>query len=930
MVLWRLARDCWQRFSRRCRFTKAERQFFVVRACILCLGLVWVIDQWRGWRFLPKVDYLPAIFLVALAYTVAHLVATWLIMPRLEGTREAEEAFRDGTDRIAFGVAAALVTAMCYFSRDPLSPCVALFLWIIAVATVKGGLLRGLLAAVLCTSLIVGVAICYWRPRALSLPGDIALIALAAFGFVLLVHVLQQQREGDRERHDQIQTVTRAALADIERLMRPLADDEHAPSVFDQALQVTLDRTLELAQTDRGYICTIDEANRRPVAKVLPTDQTPAESTDHINGCLDGVEPPHAGVVTHVFRTGEPYVVNFGLSDDPYYKEVWSDSRSELAVPIAWNGKPVAVVNVEQQEENAFPFEVMQAVQDFADSVSHVLSFATQWDELRVLHGLSQKLQPANGLHQCLGQVLDILREYGQYRVVCIWLRDDTRNVFVLKRHFGLEGLDTEPAPILPVEETMAGDAYGSGDLLFVPDIEKHRYPAESFNGPMGAVFLPLKESRKNREVTTGVMGFYAGAREVLPTEEARFLRTIAGITQRVVASARQFEELQAYQDITKALAEAPTNLAALLEVATEKAREIVDAEACVVLLVDDVANPTELKPSEADGLTSDGWRTLEYRLGDGSITDRVAQDKKPYLTADVRREKGCNVPRLDTMEKCIKSGRIGAWIAVPILSPDSDSLLGIIRLFNKERRSESDIDWFGVLDQSILEIIARQIALAMGAGEWWQKILGSITDEVMVLNEKYEIVFANSAKRTRYPHLEEGHKCWEYWPKTGGWAITMAELIQIAKEGVPVDILRRLVEMEDWVFNTEEEFQCKLGEVLPGVKLSTYRDIVNSCVRGSPSQKEPCKRCAVRNTLTSGKSQRGLAWSWRGQSSLLSTALIPRIPGHLGRHVVEVCSPTMEGKAVGEASLALQAAKTEDDVAAILIRRASPATHWS
>lgn len=908
-------RTLFGQFANRCRFTKLDRVFFWVRLIVLAGGLLWVVSQKLDWRILPHVDNLGIIFLAALVAVIAHTATFWAARPSLTDENGDESRFRRNVKRVEFAVTTALVAALCYHSGEPLSSCSVLFFWVISVAAARGRTLWGVWAAILCMAVMAGLTYGYWGTRSFRLE-DAVLAGIAALGLAILVGVLRSAKEVLLEQEARIQVVAYRAARELGRLIRP-PEDGKAAFVFDRALRIALRRTMQLADTRKGYICIIDEANRRPVVR-FPRNLGKGGDGKPVypERCLDR-ELPNAGLVTQAFRTGKSCVVNDHLADQLNYLPVWKDSNSELVVPIISEGNVVAVINIEHTQEDAFPPVLVDAVKDFANTVASVLTFAMQWDALKILHELAPKVSPAAGVRGCLGQICAALEDSGKYLAVCMWLYDESRNELVLKESFGLEG-PLGRLPTIPLDRpTMAGRTFDTEQLLFVQDVQDYEHPPKEMNGHWSAVFYPLAEREK-----LGVVGFYADERDFLPSEEAKFLEMVVGITARAVASAKRHEELEAYQRITKALADAKS-LDDLLTAATTETCEILGAEACGVLLVDS-EDESRLVPKKGVGL-GDDWLDVFGYMAKGA-TGLVASEKKSLRAFDIREADVCDESQLAEIEKCLESGRVKAWLGVPILSSDEkQELLGVIKLFNKS----GDPGWFTSFDQEILELIGREVALALESaervealrrGDWWRGILNTIGEEVLVVDPDLNIVFVNETKKRKFPEIEEGKKCWEYWPTRGGYRLTEERRDAIGRAGVPSQVLAKLEPLVDCSFATMQRFEGRLRDLLSPAEADAYAGTVVAYVPEEPPQDGPCEGCPSVVTFRTGEPQHTVQWSWHHGACMLTTSLLPPMPGHPKKHVVEVCRTMDEQAAVRDTALTVQRAQSEEDILTILL----------
>lgn len=97
------------------------------------------------------------------------------------------------------------------------------------------------------------------------------------------------------------------------------------------------------------------------------------------------------GIVGRVIRTNRPALIA-DVGQDPDYVELLPDTRSELAVAIAYGGQPIGVINLESDRPAAFDEEHLRLLQQLADHAGIALRNARQFEEqVRQTRLLQQK-----------------------------------------------------------------------------------------------------------------------------------------------------------------------------------------------------------------------------------------------------------------------------------------------------------------------------------------------------------------------------------------------------------------------------------------------------------------------------------------------------------------------------------------------------------
>jgi GAF domain-containing protein len=130
---------------------------------------------------------------------------------------------------------------------------------------------------------------------------------------------------------------------------------------LEQRLDTILAAACQIARTDRGQL----------VASYL--GEGPLE-TPMMRGPENkpGWKQADYGVIQKAAETGEPQIVD-DVSTVDYYKECWTDTQSELAIPIKYEGKLLGVLNLESAEEAAFSNRTLEKLSPLVAAAAVVL-----------------------------------------------------------------------------------------------------------------------------------------------------------------------------------------------------------------------------------------------------------------------------------------------------------------------------------------------------------------------------------------------------------------------------------------------------------------------------------------------------------------------------------------------------------------------------
>lgn len=181
----------------------------------------------------------------------------------------------------------------------------------------------------------------------------------------------------------------------------------------------------------------------------------------------------------------------------------------------------------------------------------------------------------------------------------------------------------------------------------------------------------------------------------------------------------------------------------ALLQIVTKQAMDIMDAEASSLLLIDQTSD--ELHFKVALGRVADKLKNLTVRIGEG-IAGWVVKNGRPLLIGDVEKDS-----RFFNGVDLITGFVTKSLICVPLKS--TGKILGCIEVLNKKDNSyfdESDVEFLlAMANQAAITIdnaiLLQQVRMEKNRIE---SIVSSMTDGVIVTDEKSKIVIMNPAAR--------------------------------------------------------------------------------------------------------------------------------------------------------------------------------------
>lgn len=218
--------------------------------------------------------------------------------------------------------------------------------------------------------------------------------------------------------------------------LRDLMDAMHHAKSLDDILNDILRTGMRLIGADRGDFVWWDTSK----LKLVSAAQYGTE------GLVLGEVPPEQSVVYEVWRTGESALIGDVLSDEKYrdiYYEVQPSTRSEIAVRLEFEGKPVGVLNAESSKFNWFykyDLELLQLLAQYATVAAKVIG------EEAAFRGIVQRLtERAPSKEEVLTNILlSVANSFG-FEAGVIFIADYERDILQGSATVGCDDLPIDP-----------------------------------------------------------------------------------------------------------------------------------------------------------------------------------------------------------------------------------------------------------------------------------------------------------------------------------------------------------------------------------------------------------------------------------------------------------------------------------------------------
>jgi GAF domain-containing protein/anti-sigma regulatory factor (Ser/Thr protein kinase) len=204
-----------------------------------------------------------------------------------------------------------------------------------------------------------------------------------------------------------------------------------------------------------------------------------------------------ASVSGLVYKTGEPQIIP-DVREVPYYSEGVSEVRSELAVPVKVAGRVVAVLNAESAELSAYGEEDLRLFSAVAAQLGVVLENARLFEETdrrlaetRLLQEVMQAAASTLDFDEVLARTIDTLHRTLGIEYLTFVLPDEHGTDLVA--HPSWAGYTTDSETRIPMDSSVCGRVYQSGEPQILSDVREVPYYFETAPGVRSELVVPVK-----------------------------------------------------------------------------------------------------------------------------------------------------------------------------------------------------------------------------------------------------------------------------------------------------------------------------------------------------------------------------------------------------------------------------------------------------
>ncbi len=319
-------------------------------------------------------------------------------------------------------------------------------------------------------------------------------------------------------------------------------------------------------------------------------------------------------------------------------------------------------------------------------------------EKLRRLQAITDAALSHLQLDQLLGTLLERTREILEADTCAVLLREEERNELVARAAVGIEQA-VERGVRIPVGRGFAGRVAAERRPVILDDVDHADVvnPILRETGIKSLLGVPLLVEGK----VLGVLHVGTLSQRRFSSDDAELLQLVGDRMAIAIEHARLFESeragrrrLEQVQAVTDD-ALAHLELDELLEVLLPRIREILAADTCAVLLLDD--SRRELVARAAVGIEEEVEQGVRIPVGRG-FAGRVVAERRPVFLPDV--------DHADVLNPLLRAKGIKSLLGVPLVV--AGAAFGVLHVGSLSGRA------FTKDDTELLQLVAERVALAI------------------------------------------------------------------------------------------------------------------------------------------------------------------------------------------------------------------------
>jgi GAF domain-containing protein len=357
------------------------------------------------------------------------------------------------------------------------------------------------------------------------------------------------------------------------------------------------------------------------------------------------------GITGHVAATGE-YTNALDVSQSPFYEPVFDDTKSELCVPLKYEGRVLGILNVESTRAAAFTKRDEELMMALADAAAVALWNAQSYDQrvkdIVALQKINEAIT-AGDFSQVAAMIARAANELTQGAYGTLWMTDWPNRRLNLGATYGREAKQDS---LLLDEHSLDGQVALAGVAYNCPDVSKEDEPYLPWYPDIkSAVTVPVKF----QDEVIGTLHVESDRLAAFTEHQQRLLESLADQAAIAIENILQFEQrrkdMTALQEINEAVVS--KTLAEILSLVVRRAVTVLGGEYGELWLREDETGDLVLwavhGPAEAIAL-----RIGRIKAGVHSIHMQVAEWGSFYICRNITEDLDRSFPIYEAAQSSV------------------------------------------------------------------------------------------------------------------------------------------------------------------------------------------------------------------------------------------------------------------------------------
>jgi GAF domain-containing protein/two-component sensor histidine kinase len=423
------------------------------------------------------------------------------------------------------------------------------------------------------------------------------------------------------------------------------------------------------------------------------------------------------GMIGYAAATGVTQISNDVSTDPHYVRKTEEDTQSELAVPIKSGQKVIGVLDLQEDNLDAFDQMDVTTMETLSTQIASAIENAHLFQaerkrstQLATVSKVAESISSTLNPHEVLHRTVELITRTFGYYYASIMLLNPEKGELTLEAAAGGSAGRTPPNFRQKLKEGMIGWAAYTGESILARDVrQESRYLPAYLTDTKSELDVPLKYHDR----VIGVLDLQSRELNAFDEHDVMAMEALAGHVAAAIENARLFEETQQRALEQETLREAALTMTTALKRDEVVAHILAQLQEVVPY---DTASVQLLRGDLLEIVGGRGFPNLEELLGitfDPKRTDNpnreVVSARAPFIVEDAPAVyQGFRI-------KPHAQARIRSWLGVPMLV--GDRLIGIIALDKQEP------GFYAEEHAQLAEAFAAQAAVAIENARLYEEV---------------------------------------------------------------------------------------------------------------------------------------------------------------------------------------------------------------